>query len=138
MWIAIFGTILLLGIFSIFYLVSRFHRFSVLQRLAQTHKRLSWCAAALPVAAIGCFYFINLTTMFVVLLHLMFLWMLCDLIAWIIRKAAKKQRTHSYEGAAAILLTTVILSIGWYNAHHVRTTYQTFETEKTLGEPKVA
>ncbi|HAG14745.1 MAG TPA: metallophosphoesterase [Ruminococcus sp.] len=134
MWVIIFGGLALLGLVSVFYLVTRFHRFGGLQRMAQQHKLLSWMAAAVPVCAVLCFYFVNLFTMFVVLIHLMVIWALCDLLAKIIGKARKKEQTRYYAGGAALCLTAAVLGSGWYFAHHVYETHYQFETQKDLGK----
>ena len=136
-WAFIFGTVLIVGIISVFYLVSRVRRFPPFRGLAEKHKLLSWLAAALPVAALaaGCCILINVFSMLVVMLHLMFIWIICDLIAFIIRKITKKERGFPLEGIAAILITAAVLSVGWYNAHHVRMSSFSFTTEKSLGEP---
>ena len=133
MWLAIFAVVGLLGIVSVIYLVTRFHRFRVFEQLAERHKLLSWLAALLPVALVMCTYFINLYTMFVVLIHLMVIWVFCDLAALLIRKLRHKPRTRNYAGGAALLLTAAVFGIGWYFAHHVYETDYRIETKKTLG-----
>ena len=133
MWLAIFIVVALLGVVSVIYLVTRFHRFRLFERLAEKHKLLSWLAALLPVAALMCTYFVNMFTMFVVLIHLMVIWILCDLVCFVIRKLRHKPRTRNYAGGAALLLTAAVLGAGWYFAHHVyRTDYQ-LKTQKSLG-----
>ena len=89
MWIAIFTVVGALAIAGIFFLITHFHRFRCLEQLAERHKLLSWVLAAVPVAALLCTYFINLFTMFVVVIHCMFIWIVCDFIAWIVRKCRK-------------------------------------------------
>ena len=133
MWIAIFTVVGALAIAGIFFLITRFHRFRCLERLAERHKLLSWVLAAVPVAALLCTYFINLFTMFVVVIHCMFIWIVCDFIAWIIRKCRKTERTRNYAGGAALLLTAAVLGAGWFFAHHIFAKPYTFRTEKDLG-----
>ncbi len=132
-WLIVILVLAVLALISVIYLVTRFHRFRCLQNLSKNHKILSWLLACVPVAGVACFYFINLFTMFVVMIHLMVIWLLCDLIAAIIRKAAHRERTRNYEGGAAILLTAAVLGAGWYFAHHVYVTRYQFTTQKDLG-----
>lgn len=133
MWLAIFIVVALLGVVSVIYLVTRFHRFRLFERLAEKHKLLSWLAALLPVAALMCTYFVNMFTMFVVLIHLMVIWILCDLVCFVIRKLRHKPRTRNYAGGAALVLTAAVLGAGWYFAHHVYETDYQLKTQKSLG-----
>ncbi len=130
-WIIILAAVSVLAVISIFYLMTRFHRFRCLERLGEKHKLLSWVLSAVPVACIlSTGYFINLYTMPVVIIYFMLIWMLCDFIAWIIRKCRKKERTRNYAGGTALLLTFAVLGAGWYFAHHVYRTAYTFRTDK--------
>ena len=133
MWTLIFGGFALFSAGGFVYLVSRMHRFSFLRKLGESHKALSWLLAVLPVAAIGLFYFINFYTIFVVLLVLWGIWMMCDLVFFIGRKIAKKERKYNIEGLCALVITAVWLVIGWHNAHTVLETDYTFTTKKDLG-----
>ena len=133
MWMIIVIVVLVLGLIGVLYLVTRFHRFSVLQRLAESHKLLSWFAALLPVCALTVFALINLSTMLVVIIHLMFIWLFCDLAALVIHKLRKQKQKRYYAGGAALLLTAAVLIAGWYFAHHVYETDYRFETKKSLG-----
>ena len=134
MWLILFAVLLALSIGGIVYLLTRMRRFVFIQRLAAKHRLLSWLVCLLPLAAVGCFFFVNGFAVIVALLHLFFIWVFCDLIALAIRKCAKKQRTRYYEGAVAILLTAAVLGCGWYFAHHVVETDYQFTTEKALPD----
>lgn len=133
MWMIIVVVVMALGLISAVYLVTRFHRFSVLQRLAEQHRLLSWLLALLPVCALGLFCLFNISTMLVVIIHLMFIWLFCDLTALVIHKLRKQKPARYYAGGAALLLTAAVLCIGWYFAHHVYETDYRFETQKDLG-----
>lgn len=131
MWLIVFAVVAALAIISIFYLVSRFHRFRCLEQLGQKHKLLSWVLAALPVAGILSTVFVfNRYTMPVIIVHFMVIWAICDLTAWIIRKIRKKERTRNYAGGAALLLTFAVLGTGWYYAHHIYRTAYSFQSDK--------
>ena len=133
MWLAIFAVVGLLGIISVIFLIRGFHRFHCLEQLAQKHRLLSWLAAMLPVALLMCTYFINVYSMFIVLIHLMVIWLICDITGIIIRKLRHKERTRNYTGGAALLLNAAVLCAGWYFAHHVYEKDYRLETEKSLG-----
>ena len=134
MWLVLFALLIVLSIGGIIYLLSRIRRFQFIQKIAARSKLLSWLVTLLPLAAVGSLYFINIFAVIVALIHLFFIWVLCDFIAWIYRKCAKKQRTRNIEGACAIVLTAAVLCMGWYLAHHVYETDYRFETNKPLPD----
>ena len=133
MWVLIFAGFALFSAGGLAYLIHRMHRFSFMQKLAENHKVLSWVLAALPIAAIGGFYCINFYAMFAVLLNLWGFWMIFDLLFWIIRKITKKERKYNIEGVCALIVTAIVLVIGWKNAHTVLQTDYTFTTKKDIG-----
>ena len=134
-WVFVFGSALIGVLIGLFYLVSRTRRLTPFSKLKEKHKLLSWVAAAIPLIALAVFWFIvyNLFTMFVVILHLMFIAILFDLIGFIVHKITKKPRIYWIEAGAAILTTTVVLCVGWHLAHTVRIKEYQFRTEKQLG-----
>ena len=136
-WLLLFLILLLMSIGGTVYLVTRFHRFSFIEKLGKKHKLLSWLASLLPLGGIACIGFINFYSVIVVILHLIIFWLIADLIAFIVRKAAKKERRRNIEGVCVILFTAVYLCIGWYNAHHVICTPYTVSTEKSIGGGKL-
>ena len=133
MWIIIMLALGLTALAAFAYLLTRFHGFSFVKVMEEKSRLLSWLAALLPLLLTGVFWLrFNVTTLFVVLLHLMAAFLLCGLIALLIRKLGKWDVPYDLEGAAAILLTVVYLGIGWYNGHHVSQTDYRFETDKAL------
>ena len=88
---------------------------------------------AFAAAAHGVFWLrFNVTTLFVVLLHLMAAFLLCGLVFFLLRKIGKCEISYDLEGAAAIMLTVVYLGVGWYNGHHVSQTDYRLESNKPL------
>ena len=135
MWFVIMGTLMLLALGCVWYLVFCVHRFPALQRLGARRKLLSWLLAAMPVLALGLFSCINVFTLMVVVLHVAVAFLLCALASLLIRLVSGKRVPYAWRGAAAILLAAVYLSVGWYNAHHVTETHYRFESEKSVTEP---
>ena len=131
-WLLLFLILLLMCIGGAFYLITRFHRFSAIERLGEKHKVLSWLASIIPLGGIACFGFINMYSVIVVMLHLIIFWLIADLIARIVQKITKKERRHNIEGACVILFTAVYLCIGWYNAHHVVSRHYDINTGKAI------
>lgn len=55
MWLMIMLILLGLALLAVYYLMTRFHRFSFVQELAAGHRALSWLVAFLPLALLGLF-----------------------------------------------------------------------------------
>lgn len=132
LWILLLIFIGALGLGSLFYLVTRFRRFSFMRRLAKEHKALSWLVAVASVGLLFLFAFVNLYAVVIVVLHLALIWLICDLVAWIVRRIRKTELKRYLAGAAALLLTAIYLGAGWIAAHHIRQTSYTVETEKII------
>lgn len=125
---------LLAAVIGIIYLTSRFHRFSFMQKLAEKHRAVSWILSALAIAVIGgCWAFINVWSVIIVLIHLFIFWLGCDIVSAFITRITKKKPRKNYAGAAAIAITAVYLGIGWFLAHHVSVTQYSFYTNKDIG-----
>ena len=106
MWIIIMLALGLTALASFVYLLTRFHNFTFIRALGDKSRVLSWLAALLPLLLTGVFWYrFNVTTLFVVLLHLMAAFLLCGLVILLIRKIGKCDISYNFEGAAAILLT---------------------------------
>ena len=132
--------LIVLGIASLaglFFIVTRFRRFSRLKALGTRSPLLSWLAAllaaVLPVGAVA--LFVNLFTAVVVFLHLVLIWLLCELVGWILRRIRRTAPRRYWVGAAALILTCGVLAAGWCSAHFVRRTAYTIRTEKALTAP---
>lgn len=133
MWYLILGLLAVFSVATVIYVTIRVHRFSFIKRLAESHKLLAWLISLIPVAAVGLFAFINVFTMMVVMLHLFVGFIICDLVAFIVRKSSKKNFGYNVQIVSALLLTTVYLGVGWFLAHHVFVTEYTFHTDKDTG-----
>lgn len=133
MWIVIMLVLGLTALGAFAFLLTRFRGFSFVKTLEAKSRLLSWAAALLLLLLLGLFWLrFNVTTLFIVLLHLMAAFLLCGLAAFLIRKLGKIAVPYDVEGAAALLITAVYLSIGWYMGHHVFETDYRFETGKDL------
>ena len=66
MWLMIMLVLLGLALLAVYYLLTRFHRFSFVQELAAGHRALSWLVAFLPLALLGLFAAKNVTTLIIV------------------------------------------------------------------------
>lgn len=101
-----------------FYLVSRISRF----RCIRNRRTGFLVLLGVNLLLFACMGFMNLL---VVVLHLLFVWLAADFIAFCIRKGKSPEPDKPYTtGIVALVCTTLWLTAGWYCAHHVfRTTY---------------
>ena len=120
----------------VLYLLFGYRRFP---RLRQVRPRaLSWLLALLCLAPVCLFFVINTWSVMIVVLHLFFFWLICDLAGLLIRAlSGRRERKRYLEGLAAILLTVVYLAAGWFNAHHVFRTQYELQTAKDLGADRL-
>ena len=91
-WLIIFAVLLIVCLSGTFYLITRFHKFGIIQKIAEKHKKLSWLLCLLPLGGICCFAVINTYAVIIILLHLIAFWLVADLIGKIIRRITKKER----------------------------------------------
>ena len=136
-WFLLLAAVAALGLGALVYLVTRVHRFACLRRLSETHRGLSWLLAVGAVGLLFLFWLVNLYAVVIVVLHLALFWLLCDLVAWLVRRVTKKQPRRYYAGAVAILLTALYLGAGWVAAHHIRETDYTVENTKAVAPLRV-
>lgn len=134
LWTILFGGLFIGAILGVLFVVIRTHKFSIVQKIGQKHKVLSWLISLIPLLITASFSVINIFAAIVVLLHLVVIWLLCDIIGFIIKKIAHINPKRYYSGTVAIVLTVVYLSYGWFCAHHVFETDYSFKTNKDLGQ----
>ena len=120
----LFTVLILIALFSLFYLWTRFHRFSFIMKVTEKRKAVSWLFAAIPILVIVYAAYLEPVSTVVVLLHLLVVWLIADLTGWIVRKISGRSWIRYWQGLAAIVFTLVYMSCGWYIAHNVvRTDY---------------
>ena len=122
-----------LSVLMLFYLASRFHKFSFIRRIGDKSRLLSWVIAFIPMAILCLFALINIPTLFIVLIHFGLAFALCDLVFLIIRKTTGRRYDYNIQGSIAVAITVIYLLIGWIMAHHVFVTRYSFQTNKDLG-----
>ena len=135
MWLAIFGAVLAVSAGGAVYLICGSHRFSLIKKLGEKHKLLSWiAAAAIPAVICGSWCIVNIWSVAIVMIHLFIFWMLCDLVVKIVRMISGKKSEKNWAGAAAIAITAVYLAFGWYFAHHIDITNYQLSSDKIKGQ----
>ena len=130
----------LLTIAGILYLANRIGKFAFVRRLAKGKKKIGTLFGFLLAAAVTALIWRIWGSMnaIVCVLHLIVFWLISEGIFAIIRKCRKKDFTRYYAGAAAILFTVGYLAAGWYLAHHVWETRYEIQTDKEVGNLRVA
>ncbi len=133
MWAFLMVFAAVVSFFLLFYLTTRFHKFTFIGKLGEKSRFLGWVAAFCPVALLCLFALINIPTLFVVLVHFALGFALCDLVFCVIKKATGKKLSYNIQGTIAVALTVVYLGIGWIMAHHVFITRYSVTTQKDIG-----
>ena len=112
MWALIFGSIFLGAVLGIIYLSGRFARFAVVQKYAKGRKGRGFLLGFLPVLLILLGTGISLGTInaMIIILHLMAIWLLCEIVSKLVEKGRKKKFEKYYAGVSAIAITVVYLS----------------------------
>ena len=100
-------------------------------------KRFVVGAAIILAGMLMLYLTMDFVNMVICILHLLLIWLVCDGVAMAAQKLMHRSFRHYYQGYAAIVLTTVWLAIGWYNAHYVRATIYDVATEKTIPQIRI-
>lgn len=138
MFMILFAVVGVLLVASMIYLVTRFHRFQFITKLSGEKKWLCWLISSAPVllAIIGMFF--AMVPIIMCMIHLALFWLVADLVQWIVKKCKKIEHFRRYyAGAAAVVITIIYFSVGWYNAHHVVETGYVVDTKKNAGNLRV-
>lgn len=138
-WLILMILLLALTVGGAVYLVTRIHRFSFIKRLGEKQKVLSWILSVIPLIALVVIptLLVNLWTAVVIFLHLVFFWVLLDIIVSNLRKNSESEHKYNVEGAAAIAVTICYLLSGWKFAHTVYRTEYDIQSSKELGQDKL-
>lgn len=141
MWLAIMGSVFAAFALGILYLIRKIRRLGFFDRIAGGRPIAArLCSAAVLALLFGilCLIFDPLNAIICVL-HLILIWMICDLFGWILRKTSKNRVRVADRKLCigATLLTALWLAGGWYLAHHVVRTAYTVETDKPVGTLRI-
>ncbi len=117
-----------------FYLITRVSLFSFFNnRFSKRRTRLFLVAALLAVIFAVFSLTLGFMNAMVIFLHAIIIWLVCDGVAFIWRKTAKKARKKYISGAVAIIVTALYLSVAVFFAFYVFRTEYTLKTGKDLG-----
>lgn len=139
MWMLILGGLIVGTLLGSVYLISRFARFSIVQKAAKGRKSICWIIGFVLVVLL----FICMGALFgtinaeICFLHLVAVWLICDGVSRLAEKKLKKDFAKYYAGIAALGITTAYLACGWYLAHHVSSVKYTLNTDKQVGNLRI-
>lgn len=134
-WAFLFLGMIILTVLGAVYLLRHIARFGFVKKAAGENRRKARLVSAALMLGAGLVLFavMGIWNTMVVFIFLLLFWIICDLIAWIVRKITGRESRRYYAGAAAILLAVVYFSVGWYNAHHVWETHYEISADDSLG-----
>ena len=136
MWLMIMYATLTITGASLFYLCGRVGKFAIFKK---SEKKSRIVRSALVV--FGLFGVIGLTINFmnaiVCAIYFAMIWLVSDLLFYIAAKIRHRSFEKYYAGVFAVIASTVALSIGWYQDHHVWQTVYTVETDKEVKDIKI-
>ncbi len=141
MWVAIFGTVIIMAIGAVACLCNRVYRFAdVGKKIAlRANRRLRMFQSVIGVLvaidllciAVG---YVNAV---IIIIHLVVFWLLSDLLFFIIKKVRRAGFSYNFAGALAVMTTAVYFSVGWVLAHDVRVTRYEIGTDKAVGDLRI-
>lgn len=119
-----------LALLSAIYVAGRFSRFPGLKRVCRNRREEKLAGVFLAaVLFLVSLLLLGTVNAVIVMLHLALIWLLCEGIAFVIRKIGRVSAKRYWTGVAALVLTAAYLGAGWYNAQHVAV------TEYSVGNP---
>lgn len=130
----IFAAFILTGIGGLIYLYRRVQRFFPESMPGKKERLL----AVLPIVGLLIWCALDFVNGVIAIVNILAIWLLCDFVAWIIRKWQRTEAHRVYfPGICAIILSILYLGTGWYFAHHVVATNYTLTTDKELPKETV-
>lgn len=139
-WAMLFLILMLLCGAGAFYLAGRIKKLKAIEKLSQKSKKLGWAVSIGTVILIcvilGLIF--GMFTTVVLVLHIILVWAVTDLIAFIVKKLSKKELCAEIRAVATAVLLIIYFSYGWYNAHNVIGTDYSVSTDKLTDDIKIA
>lgn len=140
MWAVLMIVLFLLMIAGVLYLANRIGRFSVFKKVTKGKKVVSTILGFVIAATVTAVLWLAWGSMnaIICVIHLLVFWLISDGIFTLIRKYRKKEFRRYWAGIVAIFFTVGYLGTGWYLAHHVWETDYRIQTDKKVGNLRVA
>ena len=140
MWIIIFWVSIVFAITTLFYIGARIPNLSEFINFAEWGKFKQFSLGLMITLGLTgiialCIDFINAI---VCVMYLAMIWVVSDFVFWLLQKINGFTYAHYYAGWIALLLSIIVLSIGWYLDHHVWQTNYELITNKNIPNIKIA
>ena len=137
-WLILITGVCIFAAASLLYLITRATKFETIRKKTNGRKWKMLLAGTICVFAASAVLTVTVGVVNLILciFHLIVVWALADLACAIICRIRKKKFERYYAGLAAIMISVLWLSYGWYVAHHVVCTSYQIDTAKELaGRP---
>ena len=134
-WLVLFAVGMVVLVLSFIFIIKAVGRFSFVKRIAKENRKKKILVSAgivlITVALLG--FIFNIINAAMIVIHLLLIWIICDGVNLILKKCLKKEPKYYYAGIAAVCITIVYMSVGWYYAHHVYETHYDIKVNKDLN-----
>lgn len=121
-------------VLGMFYILKQVRQYHFIQAMINKNKYTAWVMIVLLLGVIGMGLWLDHVNTLIVLLHFVLIWMIVDGIRLLINKYSRHRIQAFVSGLVALGLTVSYLSYGYYQAHHVVTTYYSLSTSKAIDK----
>lgn len=121
-------------VLGMFYILKQVRQYHFIQAMIHENKYTAWVMIVLLLGVIGMGLWLDHVNTLIVLLHFVLIWMIVDGIRLLINKYSRHRIQAFVSGLVALGLTVSYLSYGYYQAHHVVTTYYSLSTSKAIDK----
>lgn len=130
----------ILAIAAILYIGNRIGKFNFIRKIVKGKKYIATIIGVVSIIVVaGVLWFIwGSMNAIICVLYLVVFWLIIEGIFALVKKCRKKNFTYYYAGMFAIVFTVCYLCVGWYLAHHVFEKTYEIQTDKPVGNLKVA
>ena len=120
---------------GLIFLISRICKFPAIKKITEGSriKRILLSFLIVTVCCILLYLTLGMVNCMICIIHVAVIWLITDLVSFLICKIRKRKPKGYPAGLLAILLSVLYLSYGWYNAHNIVETDYVITTEKDLG-----
>lgn len=139
-WIVLFGVLLAVAVVVLVFLIRNVRQLRFVAVLSRGNRAAS-CAIGtavtlLPLVLIGLLWgYVNAV---IVMLHLAIFLALAKFVLFIVRKVSRRNIRRLWAGVTALAVTVLYLGVGWVQAHHVRQTNYSIDSDKNVGSIRIA
>lgn len=124
---------------GIAYILWRVTRFRFVRKLTESKVKARIGACIILLAIFGILVRTsNLINAAMIFLHLLLIWMLSDFVGWLINRCRNRKPGEKYiSGTVAIIVTIIVIAVGYFCCYHVFRTDYALTTQKQLGTEKL-